>query len=162
MCAGLVDDPGAADSVLTALASRRPPRSLALRRVLGVIAAMQCIVALPWLFGENLFGFLDSNGVAPAHLTRDGAIGIIVGVAGCTTALRPRHAVAMLVTAGAAVGMQVLSFAIDENHERVHPLFETSHVLVPIVVALVAVFALGRARPVPPSDRDAGRHLRAI
>jgi hypothetical protein len=98
--------------------------------------------------------------VASEHLTRDGAIGVIVGVAGLTTALRTRHALAMLVTGCAAIGMQVLSFAIDENHDRVHPLFEVSHALVPIILALIAVFAMRRAAPVEPPSR--GPSLRAV
>ena len=95
-----------------------------------------------------------------SRTARDGAIGVIVGVAGLTTALRTRHALAMLVTGIAAIGMQVLSFAIDEHHERVHPLFEVSHALVPVILALIAVFAMRRAAPVEPPDRGPG--LRAV
>jgi hypothetical protein len=166
VCAALVDDADSVDEVLAAVRRRRPSRSATMRAVLGVAAVLQCILAIPWLFGANPFAFVDSMEVDPSHLTRDGAIGIIIGVAGLTTAIRPRHAFAMLVTASAAVGMQVLSFAIDEGHERVHPLFETSHVLAPVVLVLVAVLALRKAPPVGPPGRDRGaphdRHLRAV
>ena len=164
-CASLVDDAESVDEILAAVRSRRPSRSTALRVVLGIAAAIQCLVALPWLFGANPFSFIDAMTVDASHLTRDGAIGIIIGVAGLTTALRPRHALAMLVTASAAVGMQVLSFAIDEGQERVHPMFETSHVLVPVVLVLIAVLALRKSPPISGPDRDGrstGRHLRAV
>jgi hypothetical protein len=160
-CSALLDDAGSADAVLALLATRRPARSTRLRQVLGAVAVLQCTVALPWLFGTNPFGVFDSSGVASAHLTRDGAIGILIGVAGLTTALRPRHALAMLVTAGAAVGMQLIGFAVDERNEHVHPLFETSHLLVPVVLVLIATIGLRRDRPVAPPARS-GRHLRAL
>jgi hypothetical protein len=160
-CAALLDDAGSPDAVLALLAGQRPARSARLRQLLGAVALAQCVVALPWLFGANPFGFLASSGVAPAHLTRDGAIGFVIGVAGCTTALRPRHAIAMLVTAGAAVGMQVIGFAIDERNEHVHPMFETAHLLVPVVLVLIATIGLRRDRPVAPPVRS-GRHLRAL
>jgi len=159
ICASLVDDADAPAQILAELAAHRPPRTPLLRYALGVLAVAQTALALPWLFDVNPLGFLADH-VASEHLTRDGAIGVIVGVAGLTTALRPRHALAMLVMAAAAIGMQVLSFAIDENHDRVHPLFEVSHALVPIIVALIAVFALRRPAPVDPPER--GPRLRAV
>jgi hypothetical protein len=160
-CAGALDDAGSADAVLALLATRRPARSPRLRQLLAAVSLLQCAVALPWLFGTNPFGFLASSGVTSAHLTRDGAIGILIGVAGCTTALRPRHALAMLVTAGAAVGLQLVGFAIDEHNEHVHPLFETSHLLVPVVLVLIATIGLRRDRPVRARTRKE-RHLRAL
>jgi hypothetical protein len=42
----------------------------------------------------------------------------------------------------------------------VHPLFEVSHALVPIILALIAVFAMRRAAPVEPPSR--GPSLRAV
>ena len=158
-CASVVDHNDAADHVLAVLDQHRPPRRPRLRVLLGVLGALQCALALPWLFDMNPVGFLADN-VASEHLTRDGAIGVIVGVAGLTTAIRTRHALAMLVTGCAAIGMQVLSFAIDENHERVHPLFEVSHTLVPIILALIAAFAMRRATPMDPPDRPPS--LRAV
>ena len=146
-CSSVIDDTPSAERVLASLVAHRPPNHPLLRATLGVLAALQIALALPWLFDMNPVAFLANN-VASEHLTRDGAIGVIVGVAGLTTALRTRHALAMLVTGLAAIGMQVLSFAIDENHDRVHPLFEVSHLLVPIILALIAVFALRRAAPI--------------
>lgn len=158
-CASLIDDTGSAERVLATLARHRPTQRPRLRIVLGVIAALQCALALPWLFDVNPVAFLG-NDVDSSHLTRDGAIGVIVGVAGLTTALRTRHALAMLVTGIAAIGMQVLSFAIDEHHERVHPLFELSHALVPVILVLIAVIAMRRPAPIDPPDRGPG--LRAV
>jgi hypothetical protein len=158
-CAAVVDDVGSPDAVLAALDEHRPARRPRLRTVLGLLSALQCALALPWLFDLNPLAFLAQD-VASEHLTRDGAIGVIVGVAGLTTAVRTRHALAMLVTGSAAIGMQVLTFAIDENHDRVHPLFELSHALVPIILALIAVFTVRRATPIRPPTRD--RNLRAV
>jgi hypothetical protein len=155
ICASLVDDAIEPEQILAALAAHRPPHKPVLRIALGVIAAVQCAIAVPWLFGVNPLGFMADH-VASEHLTRDGAIGVVVGVAGLTTALVTRHGLAMLVMGAAAIGMQLLSFAIDEDHDRVHPLFELSHLLVPVILALIAVFALRRPSPVDPPDRGPG------
>jgi hypothetical protein len=151
----VVDDAESAEHVLATLAQHRPAPRPRLRTALGVLAVLQCALALPWLFGINPVAFLSHN-VASEHLTRDGAIGMIVGVAGLTAALRTRHALAMLVTGAAAISMQVLTFAIDENRDRVHPLFELSHVLVPIILGLIAVIALRRSAPIDPPGREPG------
>lgn len=158
-CSSLIDDAGAPERVLHQLSARRPPQRSRLRVALGAVACVQAAVAIPWLVGANPLGFLAHH-VASDHLTRDGAIGVIVGVAGLTTALRPRHAFAMLVMAVAAIGMQMASFAVDENHDHVPPLFEVSHALVPVILALIVGCALRREVPVAPPDR--GARLRVV
>jgi hypothetical protein len=153
-CAGELDDEDTA-VLLQRLDRVRPRRAPRLRVVLAALAGVQVAVALPWLFGWNPLGILGGHALA-AHLTRDGAIGVIVGVAGITTAWQPRQAVPMLVMALAALGMQVFGFAIDENHDRVTALFEVQHLLVLAVTVGIALFALRRPGPITDPDRPPG------
>jgi hypothetical protein len=159
ICASLIDDPAAADKALATIATTRGPRSPVLRSALGIVAGVQCLFALPWLFGFSPFDRLG-NHVAPSHLTRDGALGVILGVAGMTSAFRPRHALAMLVTAGAGIAMQGLSYLFDQNTSRVGPRFELVHLLVPIIVAMIAVLVYRRPAPIDPPQRPP--HLRVL
>jgi hypothetical protein len=150
-CAGLHDDLEP-EQILAVLDAKRPRRAPALRVVLGVLAAAQLAMAVPWLLGFNPLGTLGGHAL-DAHLTRDGAIGIIIGVAGVTTALQPRHGVAMLVMAVAALGMQIFGFAIDENHDRVSAIFEVQHLLGLVVSLLIAVITMRRGKPITDPDR---------
>ena len=158
-CASALDDSAVAD-VMARLTALRTTAIPVHRAILGFIASAQCLFALPWLLGFDPIGSLG-NHVAASHLTRDGAIGVIVGVAGVATALRPRHALAMLVMAIASIGMQAFGFAVDENQNRVSPLFELLHVLVPIIVAMIGVVAMRRPPPVDPPARRRS-HLRVV
>ncbi len=157
-CASLVDDADT-ELILARLAAVRPPPLRKLRIGLGSLAALQVAFAIPWLFGLNPFGQMGFH-VATSHLTRDGAIGIIVGVAGLTAAIRPRQALAMLVTAAAAVVMQAFGSTIDENGDLVSLVFELFHVPVPIILALIGVLVFHRPAPIGPPDRPP--RLRAV
>lgn len=159
-CAGLLDDAeGDADAARVALAAIAPRRPAMLRIVLGVLAVVQLALALAWMFGWNL---LASSGVhaGDEHLARDGAIGVVVGIAGLVAAQAPRFAVPMLVMGAAAFGLQLLGFALDEHHGRVSALFEVQHALVFLVVLLIAVLAF--RRPAPIAEPRRGPHLRAV
>lgn len=163
-CAGILDDAGDAGDdreriarhALAALAPRRRPL---LRVLLGAIATAQLVLALAWVFGWNV---LASSGLhaGDEHLARDGAIGVVVGIAGIVAARAPRFAVPMLVMGGAAFGLQLLGFALDEHDGRVSALFELQHVLV--FVILVVLAALAFRRPAPIAEPTRGTHLRVV
>jgi hypothetical protein len=157
-CGALLDDTGSGERALARLEMVRPARFPVVRGAMGVLAAVQCILALPWLFGIDPLASLGNN-VTSAHLTRDGAIGIIVGVAGLATALRPRHAVAMLIMAIVSIVMQAFTVAIDGSNEHVGLVFELLHALIPVIVVLIGVVAFRRPRPVGAPDRSPGLHI---
>lgn len=159
-CAGVLDDatedPAALRRALDAL---RSPRRPALQLVLGLVAALQLLVALAWMLGWNVLGSTGLH-AGDAHLARDGAIGVIVAVAGLVAARAPRHAMPMLVMALAAFGLQLLGFVLDENHGRVTALFESQHVAVLVIVAMIAALTF-RRRPRIAEPRR-GSHLRIV
>lgn len=158
-CAGVLDDEPTAAQALAAAQRRRPVRPPGVRALLCTASAVQLAVALPWLLGWNPFGAFAGH-VTPAHLTRDGAIGVIVGVAGIGSALRPRHAVAMLFTAIAAVAMQAFGFAVDESANRVSVVYETLHLFVPMIIAGIGTLAMRKDTPIAPPVR--GARLRVV
>lgn len=149
-----VDTGPSADDVLSSLQRHRPVVSRAMRIALGVGSMLQATIAGPWLLGANPFRALLGN-ASPEHLTRDGAIGFIIAVAGLVTAWRARYAFAMLGLCGAVVVMQALGGLVDDRHGNVAVSFEKVHALALLIVGLIVVVALHRERVPGPKS-----HLR--
>ena len=111
-----------------------------LRIALYVAGGLQTFLALPWIFGATpLWG--PSGETAVAHLTRDGVIGLVLGLIGIAVGLNPRLAYFALSVCGILVTLQVIAFIADRTSDRVHPVFETIHVLSIIITVLVAIVA---------------------
>jgi bacteriorhodopsin len=111
-----------------------------LRIALYVAGGLQTFLALPWIFGATpLWG--PSGETAVAHLTRDGVIGLVLGLIGIAVGLNPRLAYFALSVCGILVTLQVSAFIADRTSDRVHPVFETIHVLSIIITVLVAIVA---------------------
>jgi hypothetical protein len=111
-----------------------------LRIALYVAGGLQTFLALPWIFGATpLWG--PSGETAVAHLTRDGVIGLVLGLIGIAVGLNPRLAYFALSVCGILVTLQVIAFIADRTSGRVHPVFETIHVLSIIITVLVAIVA---------------------
>jgi len=111
-----------------------------LRIALYVAGGLQTFLALPWIFGVTpLWG--PSGETAVAHLTRDGVIGLVLGLIGIAVGLNPRLAYFALSVCGILVTLQVIAFIADRTSDRVHPVFETIHVLSIIITVLVAIVA---------------------
>lgn len=111
-----------------------------LRIALYVAGGLQTFLALPWIFGATpLWG--PSGETAVAHLTRDGVIGLVLGLIGIAVGLNPRLAYFALSVCGVLVTLQVVAFVADRTSDRVHPVFETIHVLSIIITVLVAIVA---------------------
>ena len=64
-----------------------PQPAMALRLGLFVVAFTQLVIAIPWLVGRS---FLPDANVAVSHLTRDGALGLVIAAVGLVTVWRPR------------------------------------------------------------------------
>lgn len=117
-----------------------------LRIALFLTGGIQTFLALPWIFGATpLWG--PSGDTAVAHLTRDGVIGLVLGLIGIAVGMNPRLAYFALSVCGVLVSLQVIAFVADRTSDRVHPVFETIHVLSIIISVLVAIVAF------PPSRR---------
>jgi hypothetical protein len=135
--------------------AERPAPHLITRWALVVLSTAQLLLALPWLVGLNPLAVIGAE-VDPSHLTRDGALGLLVAVAGLTVAARPRYGVPALMIASAGIVAQVVAGAIDEDRAHVHASFELTHLLALAVVALMAIIAgsrvptLGEANRRPP------------
>jgi hypothetical protein len=126
-----------------------PPRSLTI--ALAVLGGLQAFMAIPWIVGADPYGFLGSS--APAmHTTRDGVVGLVVGIAAILTAIRPRWArpaffisSAVIVAQGAA-GMVDASIAETGAPEVIHLLGLVIALLIGLSVASQVVKPMGPAR----------------
>ena len=117
----------------------------ALRIGLLCIGALQTFLALPWIFGATpLWG--PNGDTAISHLTRDGVIGLVMGLIGIAVGMNSRLAYFALSVCGLLVGLQVVAFIADQTSDRVHPVFETVHGLSIIITVLVAIVAFPRKR----------------
>lgn len=130
------------DRVSTRLEILRQPGGL-LRLSLLLIGGTQVFLALPWIFGETLL-WGPRTDTTIAHLTRDGVIGLVLGLAGVAVALSPRLAYFALSICGLLVSLQAIAFVADRVNGTVHPVFETIHVLAVIIMALVIIAAFPR------------------
>lgn len=107
------------------------------RTILFLISALQLMLALPWMFGTTLFWGNHSDPDV-SHLTRDGAIGLMFGVAGVAVARAPRFAYFALTLCGLLVILQVAAFVSDSAEGHVHTSFEAIHLLSALVCVLIA------------------------
>jgi len=144
VCADQLDRPGTAEQVLARLAQIRPAPGRPLRAVLLVVASLQIAVAMPLLFGVDPFGF--AGAVSAEHLARDGALGLVVGVAGILVSHRPKIGTAMVGVCIAAALAQAAFTAIDTQDGQVHASFETVHLLMVGTVLLIVLTAVRRVR----------------
>lgn len=111
-----------------------------LRIALYVAGGLQTFLALPWIFGATpLWG--PNGDTAVAHLTRDGVIGLVLGLIGIAVGMNPRLAYFALSVCGVLDVLQLVAFIADRSGSRVHPVFETIHVLSVVITVLVAVVA---------------------
>lgn len=149
-CADVLDDDDAGERVLDNLAAHRPASHRVARAVLGLLAAVQFAVAVPWLFGSNLLGSIGGT-VTTSHLTRDGALGVAVGAAGMLTAWRPSFSRAMVLVCTVPILVQFISALTDGLGDQVGYHFELVHLVTPVIVALAVV--VGRPPKGPTAER---------
>lgn len=157
-CADVLDDADASRRVLDALGGQRPRLSTVLRVALVTLASAQLIVALPWLFGASL---IPDQDVAVAHLTRDGALGVIVAAAVFLVAWRPRHALVALLVGVIVFVIQFATGIHDDHGSDVTISFELTHLLVFAIVGLLA-FATSSGRTGTPDAEPTRRRLHSL
>lgn len=116
-----------------------------LRVALTVFGAVQTFLALPWIFGVTpLWG--PSDDTAVSHLTRDGVIGLVLGLIGLAVAWNSRLAYFAVSVCSLLVSVQIVAFIADRSGDKVHPVFETIHVLSILITVIVALVAFPRWR----------------
>ena len=149
-------DSGDADVTLSRLHAALPGPSDPLRLAVLLIGVAQLVVVAPWLVDADPFGLLGSS--PAAHLTRDGALGLVVAVAAILTAWRPRWALPCFVTASVGLVAQGLAGTIDDTivesggSEFVH----VPSIILTVMIGLstIRLTAMGPRRgPHLPSDR---------
>lgn len=126
-----------------------------MRRLLVAVGVIQLALALPWLVGSDPSGLLGD--AYSSHLTRDGSLGVVLGIAALLVAWRPHHALAASIAGGSILVIQLGSGLVDQHFHRVVLWVETTHVPTLVIVALFVAVSrperLWRAgtRP-PPSE----------
>jgi hypothetical protein len=134
-CASSYDDLDASRRVLEQHHTDLPGPSVKLRVLVVVVAAVQLVLACPWLFGASL---VPDHQVTTAHLTRDGALGLLIACIALVSAWRPRYAVGSLLIGLVAIAAQFASGLVDRQDQAVSGSFELTHVLSLVVVVLLA------------------------
>jgi hypothetical protein len=151
-CAVAFDDPDASRRVLASLTRERSGSSLMLRGLLVVMATAQLVVASPWLFGASI---VPDQHVAVAHLTRDGALGLIIASVALLVAWRPRYALAATLVGSMVFVTQFAAGLVDNQDRYVNAEFELTHLLVLAILALLAVVTSATRRDTPDGRRSA-------
>jgi hypothetical protein len=101
------------DAFLAALSSALPSPTKALRALIVTLALAQLVLVLPWLVDRDPFGLLETS--SPAHLARDGALGLVVAVAALLAAWRPRWAIPCFAIGSVTLVAQTLAGLIDND-----------------------------------------------
>jgi hypothetical protein len=151
-CAVAFDDPDASRRVLASLARERAGVSMTLRAVLVLMATAQVVVASPWLFGSSI---VPDQHVAVAHLTRDGALGLIIATVALLVAWRPRYALAATLIGSMVLVTQFAAGLVDNQDRSVNAGFELTHLLVLAILALLAIMTSATRRDTPDGRRNA-------
>ena len=120
--------------VTTARSTHLVPPPPALRAALWVFAVINVLAGLPLLLhlGDGGLG-----GAAPSHLTRDGALAVMLGVIAGVVAHQPRRARAFSFVVLAILVLNVIAGSADVARGAVTAGFETLHLVNGITVALV-------------------------
>ena len=118
-----------------------------LRIGLALLAGVQLVLAGPWLFGHSM---IPDSHVAVAHLTRDGALGLVIGSLGLLTAWRPRYVHSTLLVGVLVLVLQGVSGLTDHDATAASGSFKLIHLLVVLIVlAMLAVAVDVRRRATP-------------
>ena len=148
--------PGAA--VLGALTGRRSGAATSLLLGLLAISLAQLVLAIPWLVGRSL---LPDSHVAVSHLTRDGALGLVIASLGLVTVWRPRYVHSTRIVGLLVLGLQLIAGLADQQMSSISDSFEVVHFLVVIIVLGLFAAAADLARRATPSAEPKSRVLHA-
>jgi hypothetical protein len=124
-----------------------PP--LWLRILIAGLGLIQTAIVVPWFLGADPLGLLDPNDAA--HLTRDGAIGLIISASALLAAWRSRWAVPAFVLASVAVIAQTVATLIERS-EVSRGAGELVHLPSVLLTCLIGLSGI-RLRPLGPGSR---------
>ena len=124
-----------------------PEAAPVLRIGLIAIALAQLVFATPWLIGHSM---LPDAHVAVSHLTRDGALGLVIAALGLVTAWRPRYVHGTMIIGLCVFATQVAAGLADQRTSSVSPSFEIVHLLLVVIVFGMFVVAADVARRATP------------
>lgn len=147
-----------ADDLLERLGQALPRPSKWVVGPLLVLALIQAVVVLPWLIGRDPWQLLPST--TDGHITRDGALGLVVAMAGLLTAWRPRWALPAFLLAILAVVAQAMTGLLDaaETDAGTGPSLAGELVHIPsILITCLIGLAAVPFRAFGPGGRSAGR-----
>lgn len=102
-----------AEPLLGRLGDALPGPNPLIRGLVAVLSVLQLAVVVPWLVDADPFGLLGRS--TASHLTRDGALGLAVAVAGLMAAWRPRWAVPCFLLGSATLVAQALAGLFDST-----------------------------------------------
>ena len=122
-----------------------PPTGPAPMLLVGllVISLAQLVLAIPWLVGKTL---IPDSHVAVSHLTRDGALGLVIATLGLVTVWRPRYVHSTRLIGLLVLGLQLVAGLADQQMSSVTESFEVVHFLVVIIVLGLFAVAADLAR----------------
>lgn len=142
-----IDDP--AEPLLGQLGAALPGPNPLIRGLVAVLSVLQLAVVLPWLVDADPFGLLGSS--TASHLTRDGALGLAVVVAGLMAAWRPRWAMPCFLLGSAALVAQAVAGLFDSTSAGSGGT-ELVHVPSVILTCLIGLSGI-RLTPLGPGSR---------
>jgi hypothetical protein len=157
-CSSALDDTDAPRRIQTRFARRSDRAPRALTAPLIAFSALQLAIALPWLFGHNPIGIVGH--AASDHLVRDGAIGVVIAIAGLIGSYDPTRARTLCLISAAALVLQLSAGLLDEHEHHVSFDFELTHLLAIAIVVLLGLIA--RAAPYGPSRPQRRPQLRPL
>jgi hypothetical protein len=149
---GSAYDTGAGAVTSRGFADPRPESAASLRVALALVSTIQLVLAVPWLFGHSL---IPDAHVAVAHLTRDGALGVVIGALGLVTAWRPRYVYGIVIIGLLVSAAQLIAGLTDHDTSPARPSFELVHVLVVIILLGLFAVAADLARRATPKGKPA-------
>jgi hypothetical protein len=140
------------------VAGRRSEPAASLRVGLLTISVAQLVLAIPWLVGKSL---LPDSHVAVSHLTRDGALGLVIAALGLVTVWRPRYVHGTRLIGLLVLSLQLVAGVADQQMSSVSASFEVVHFLVVIIVLGLFAVAADLARRATPRIEPKSRVLQA-
>jgi hypothetical protein len=114
------------------------PPPAALRVALWCFAVVNVAAGIPLLLRFDDVGL---SGADPSHLTRDGALAVVLGVIAGVVAHQPRRARAMSMVVLSVLALNVIGGWADVARGAVTPGFESIHVVNGITAALILACA---------------------
>jgi hypothetical protein len=111
---------------------------LVVRGLLAAIALVQLSLAIPWLLGSDGW-WGHAHEAADLHVTRDGAIAIVVVTAALTAAWSRRFAWFCLLPISLATAFQIIGGIYDDSQHRISSGFELIHLIDVIVLVLIVI-----------------------